>query len=466
MNRLQKFGVVLGPALATAIALAPSPQGLDTPGQRALAVLALCVVWWLTTPVALPVTSLIGMALLPVLGVLSTSEAMALFGNQAVFFVVGVFLVAAAMLSTGLSKRLALWVMQYMTRSEDLLAGAVLLMSMGLCTVVVSHAVAAIMLPIVVAVVTALDLRTDSRTAQRLVLSMAWGTILGSNLTLLASARASLALSTYLKWAEQNTAELAPIGFLEFSMGTAAPMLLMAAMAYGWLRVTLPPEGLEMGPAVEKLRAGVSELGPMSASERRTIAVIVVMVPTFVLAGPVVGLGPIALLASGALFVLKVLSWEEAERYVNWGIILLYGGAIAIGAGLDKSGAMTWMVAEALPTEGVSPLLLVAGIAFAAMLLTEFVSNAAVIVIALPAVLAIAPAAGLDPRMLTVLMSVATGLAFSMPTSTPAMAMAYGTGYLDLRRGVRLGAPFSVACLVLMLLFVNFAWPVLGLGGL
>ena len=109
----------MGPAVAAFVALVPSPEGLTLQGQRGLAILALCVIWWLLTPVALPVTSLLGMALLPLLGVLAPNEAFAFFGNQAVFFVVGVFLIAAAMLKSGLSARLALWAMRFLARSEN-----------------------------------------------------------------------------------------------------------------------------------------------------------------------------------------------------------------------------------------------------------------------------------------------------------------------------------------------------------
>ena len=85
----RNFGLFLGPAVAAAIAFGPTPEGLEVAGQRALAVVALCVVWWLFTPVALPVTALVGLGALPVLGVLEPGDAFQLFGNQAVFFVVG-----------------------------------------------------------------------------------------------------------------------------------------------------------------------------------------------------------------------------------------------------------------------------------------------------------------------------------------------------------------------------------------
>ena len=460
----QKVGLFLGPAATVAIVLAPTPDGLTVPGQRGLAVLALCVVWWLSTPVALPVTALVGLALLPLLGVLEPRVAFSLFGNQAVFFVVGVFLVASAMLRTGLSKRLALAAMRRMARSEDLLAGSVLLLSWGLCAVVVSHAVAALMLPIVLGVIQSLDLGPRSRLARRLLLSMAWGTIIGSNLTLFSSARASLALSTYTTWANE-TGAVHSLGFLEFSSATLGICLLLLPIAFVWLRIAFPNEGVALAPAIERLDGEVEQQGPFSSLELRTVGVLALLIPALVIWGPEYGLGTLALIGSALLFVLKVLEWKEAERYVNWGIVLLYGGAIAIGAGLDQSGAMAWVVDSVLP-QGSLPivvaLLVIGGLA---MLMTEFVSNAAVIALALPAVLAISPQLGLDGRMVTVLMSVACGLAFSMPTSTPAMAMAFGTGYLGLRRVVAVGSVLSLAALGILALVAWKVWPLLGLGG-
>jgi sodium-dependent dicarboxylate transporter 2/3/5 len=461
-----RVGLVLGPLLALLICLGPTPEGLTVPGQRGLAVLALCVVWWLSTPVALPVTALVGLALLPLLGVLEPSEAFSLFGNQAVFFVVGVFLLASAMLRSGLSRRAALWAMQRMARSEDSLAAAVLGLSCLLCGVVVSHAVAALMLPIVLGLVQAMDLGPRSRLARRLLLSMAWGTILGSNLTLFASARASLALSTYGAWASQSAPETAGIGFLEFSSATAMVVVLLLPIAFVWLRVAFPPQGRSLAPAVARLSEQAATLGPLSRPELKTLLVLAGMVISLIVWGPVYGLGTVALIGSAALFVLGVLSWTDAERSVNWGIILLYGGAIAIGAGLDQSGAMAWVVEGVLPEGGLPPMVMLAVIAAVAMVMTEFVSNAAVIALLLPAVLASAPVLGLDPRVVTIVMSVACGLAFSMPTSTPAMAMVFGTGYLRPRNVVATGAVLSLLALAVLMAVVAFGWPLLGLSPL
>ena len=134
MRRSTAIALVLGPWLCALIRIAPTPEGLTEPGQAALAILALCVTWWLGTPVALPVTSLVGLALLPVLGALPTAEALALFGNPAVFFVIGVFLVAAVLFQTGLSTRVTLLGLRRFSGSEDALCYAVTGLSWGLCS--------------------------------------------------------------------------------------------------------------------------------------------------------------------------------------------------------------------------------------------------------------------------------------------------------------------------------------------
>ena len=463
MKSIRSLALVLGPLLGACVLAMPTPEGLTWESQGGLAILVLCVTWWLLTPVALPVTSLLGMALLPILGVLPLGETLALFGNQAVFFVIGVFVVAAAMLQSGLSLRLALWAMRSMAKSENTLAGAVLVLSALLCLFVVSHAVAALMLPIVIGLIRALDLGPSSRTARRLVLSMAWGTIIGSNLTLLASARASLALEVYGTHVAGLGETPQPIGFLEFTAATVGICFLLLGLAWVVLRVAMPPEGLEMGPAVARLNTRVQEIGAVTQSEWKTLGVLVVMVPAIVIWGPQHGLGNVALVFAFSLFALGVLQWERARSYVNWGIVLLYGGAIAIGGGLAQSGAMEWVAQGLLPPPGTHPFYSLGVVVVLGILCTAFVANAAVIALVLPALLIAAPALGLEPRAVTVLLSVSTGMAFSLPVSTPALAMAWGTGYVRNRDGFIYGSALSLLSIPVVVIVVVFLWPHLGL---
>ncbi|MDP2305136.1 MAG: SLC13 family permease [Pseudomonadota bacterium] len=463
MTPAGRVGIVVGPALFVAVAFGPMPEVLAGPPQRALGVMALCMVWWLTSPVALPITSLLGMALLPLLGVLDKNEAVALFGNQAVFFVIAAFIIAAVTIRTGLSTRITLWALRRLARSEDVLCGAILLVATLLTAVVVSHAVAALLLPIMMETLRALGLEPGSRFARRMLLSMAWGTICGSNLTLLSSARASLAVGIYESWNTTHAVVAAPIGFFEYSSATAWIAVFTAVAGYFLLRWAHKPEGLDMAPALQRLAEKAAALGPVSLREWFTAATIGFMVVALVLFGPTYGLGTLALCAAAVLFVAQIIQWEDAENFVNWGVALLYGGAIAVAAALEKTHAIEIIVETWLPVGGLTPFAFVLIVSVAAAVLTEFVSNAAVIALFLPMCLALAPQVGLDGRALVFLLPAAAGLAYAFPMSTPAMAMVFGTGYLRTQDSLVPGVTLTLLGSVGMVGIVYWVWPLMGI---
>lgn len=462
MQSRRLMALLAGPLLAALVAYMDTPAGLTLAGQRSLAVLTLCVVWWVFTPVGLPVTSIMGLALLPLLGAMPASEAFALFGNQAVFFVIGVFLVAAVMLETGLSSRISLMCLRRLAKDENRICNGVLFVSWGLCAVVVSHAVAALMLPIVLELLRALNLGPRSNTAKRLLLSMAWGTVAGSNLTLLSSARATLSLELYGSYLADHDLPSAPIGFLEYSLGSAPVSLASVLIAAVVLRWAFPPEGLDLKPAMERLNERVKAMGPISSREMTTLAVIGAMIVCVILYGRDYGLGTVALLFSAILFSLQTLKWEDAERYVNWGVALMYGGAIAIGSALHSSGATGWLIDTLMPAGDIAPWSTLATTAVVTAGMTELVSNSAVIALLMPVILPVAEQVSLDPRVFAWAAPISAGLAFVLPTSTPALAMVFGTGHLRIRHALP-GVIITIFSLIAFLLAARFVWPLIGL---
>ena len=256
--------MILGPLLMLIIKFMPSLEGLHQQGQSALAVLVFCVIWWLFTPVALPVTSLLGLALLPLMGAVSIEDAFSLFGNQAVFFVMGVFLVASIMLQTGLSARLALIGLRRVSDSEEKLCNGVLFLSWILCSFLVSHAVAALFLPMILGLLKELQLSYNSRFAKRILLSMAWGTVCGSNLGLLSSARASLSLELYDNYREEMIQGPEPIGILDFFIGDISNIIFFCRLCRFVLQYLYPSEGVQLHKAVLSLDQQLQkeEIGP------------------------------------------------------------------------------------------------------------------------------------------------------------------------------------------------------------
>jgi solute carrier family 13 (sodium-dependent dicarboxylate transporter), member 2/3/5 len=460
--KISKFRIVSlfsGPIVCLLIMLLPTTTGLTPAGRASLATLGFCIFWWLLGAVPLPVTSLVGLALLSFLGALPTQVALSLFGSQAVFFIVGVFLIAAVMLQTGLSARMSLWGLQRFGNSENSLCITTLILSWGLCAVMVSHAVAALLLPIILGIIRSLHLNPRSKLARRLLLSMAWGTVCGSNIGLLSSARAALALELYENYRIESSGPM--IGMMEYSLASIPISIVSLILSGLLLRWLFPPEGVPLTAALEQLNSEIKQKGPLSLQEISTSVIILIMIVAMIIAGPN-QLGIVALLFSGVFFAFQLLQWEDAERYVNWGVVLLYGGAIAVGAAVHQTGAAEWLVGQVLPSHSIGPWIVLLSIASFVALSTELISNSAVIAIVLPVALAMSEQVGLSPRAIAIAVPVSAGLAFVLPTSTPAMAMVFGSGYLR-TRDTFYGVFISLLTLLLFLLVAMFWWPLLGI---
>lgn len=439
------------------------PEGLSVEGWRAILLMCGAITLWVFQPIDLAATALLGMAGIPLLGILPPGQAFELFGNQAVFFVLGVFVIAAVLMHTGLATRAALTLLSRFDRSPSLLAGAVLIASVLGCAVLVSHAVAAILFPILLEICRSLGLvHGKSRYARRLLLSMAWGTIVGSNLTFLSSVRVGLALGL-LAQHEARTAEPSGIDFL-FWVTTAIGIVAIMTVAVGLVLAYFhPAEELEMGPAVELLRRRVADMGPISYDELIALTSIAAMLAGMVFWGQQLGFGTIAILAAGLNFLSGSVPFAAAEKYVSWGIVLLFGGAVAMASAIEHTGGVEWVANHVLPQGEVHPLVLIGIVAYLCVILTEFASNSAVIAALLPVCLVLADRVGLPGKAMVFATVIPSGLAFMLPTATPAMAMVYSSGYLRSEDTVFPGLVLIHLGWVVLMLFAWLMWPAIGL---
>src|SRR5262249_8756056 len=150
-------GVGLG--LYAGTRLAPTPAGLSAEGQKVLAVFLVCLVFWVTNVIPLMVTSLLAMVLLPVTGALSAKETYGLFGNEAVFFILGAFILAATLMKCGLSTRIALAILRRFGRTPRRLLLSLFLMNALMSFFMSEHGVAAMTFPITLEIASVLRLR-------------------------------------------------------------------------------------------------------------------------------------------------------------------------------------------------------------------------------------------------------------------------------------------------------------------
>ena len=459
LDRTARYQVMGGVAVIMAILLQLSPpRGLSVDGYRSLVLFGVTVFFWISALLPIAVTALLSMVMLPLLGIMDAKKTYSMFGNEAVFFILGAFILAAAMTGTGISARLARAMLARFGKTPTSLALTVFLLSAFLSFIMSEHAVAAMMFPVVAEIATALRLeKGKSRFGKLLYLSMAWGCIIGGIATFLGGARAPLAAGL-LKEATGRQ-----FTFLEWSAAACMIVLPLLVIAFLILLRFFPPDLQDVAVGRKFLNQKRLETGKMSYDEMLTALVMVCTVTCWILLGEKTGLASIALLGAAALFTFKVVSWQKIEEYVNWGIILMYGGTIALASALEKTGAAVWIVKKGMGDHHHSPLALIAVISLVAIMVTECISHAAVVAIIMPVGMGLCKTTGIDPKVMTLCIALPAGLAYCLPMGTPATAIAYASGYLKSRDIIVSGAVVMTVSWLLFMASVVFVWPLIGL---
>lgn len=458
MRRWRVLSIVVALALCAVIVAAPTPDGLSREGQNAIAIFALAFVLWVGNALPLSVTSLFALVLLPTLRVIPASRSFALFGSPVVFFILGAFILAAAMMRSGLSTRLALAFLRRFGRSPRSLLAGVIFSGGFLAFWMPEHAVAALLFPIVLEIAVALEI-TPGRSGygRALFLALAWGAVIGGVATFLGGARNPLALGMLQDRYEES------IAFLDWMVAVAPFSIVLMGVAYLLLSRLIPLGIEDVSLARQALDHKARELGRFSRRERGVSVIVVLTIAAWILAGRNIGLASISLLAAVSLFVFDLIDWKSVEEYVNWGVILMYGGAIAIAAALHETGAARWLADVAMKhvpaLSGFWMLMIFAGVA---AFLTEAISNVAAVALLLPLCFSIAEGTGVAPASVVYAVAVPAGLAFALPMGTPPNAIAYSAGYHRLRDSVSLGALLKLIALVLVGFTLKYYWAFLG----
>ena len=444
-----------------------APQGLSTEGYRTLCLFLLCSSLWVSNLLPLSITSLLAVAGIPLLSIMEADKAYAYFGNPVVFFVLGAFILGAAVVSCGLSTRIAIWVLKRFGHTPRKLVLSVFFLCAGLSCVMSEHAVAAMMFPIAVELMHGLNLRPGrSPMAKSLFFALAWGCIAGGTLTVLGGGRGPLAIGFLEEIGPQRWGHMAPnfhtITFVDYILYGLPLVVILLAVGWAILTFALRPEIDSVEPARIRLQEKINELGKTTWREQGVGIVLLSTIAAWVLVGHTYGLENIAMLGVGALFALRLARWREIEEGVNWGIVLTYGGAICLGSAMVESGLAGWFTGQVLPVEITSPKLFLLTIGVLVVLLTEFMSNSTVIAIMMPTALSLAPAT-LDPRIVVMSVVLPSNFAFMFPAATPATAMAYSSGTFAPIEAMRLGLLLDLAGLTALAGLIFLYWPAIGL---
>ena len=470
-----KYGIlVVALIVAAVLLLGPTwvkpdqPAGVsERAGQHALAIFAICLALWGTNLIAQSSTGLLAIALLPVLGVTTARQSFAYFGNTAVFFILGVFVLATATIHTGLSKRLTLLLLQRFDRHPRLLVAGVVCSSAFLAMWMPEHAVAAMMFPIVLEIADSLGLKKlESGYAKALFLGLAWGAIIGGVATFLGGARAPLALGL-LQDSFRDAAGRAmyQVSFLEWMRASMPLVIILTAVAVVVLLRFVHWEVDDITAATRMLNERVAALGPMSPQERRLAFVGGATIVSWIVLGHRVDLSVIAVLGAVAVSALRIAEWQHIQGYVNWGVVVMYGGAIALGSALEETNAMHWVAQRILPAGGTSPTVLLLAMSALTIATSSAISNVAAVAVLLPVGYALGgqTVPAIHPLAMTYVVALSAGLAFALPISSPPNAICYASGYYSLGEVPKYGVPLTLVAWLVMMLVMLVYWPLAGI---
>lgn len=455
------FFILLSLSILAVFYLLPTPAGLTKDGQIMIGILIMAGVLWITEPIPVAVTGLFIMILQPLLGVLPASNVFSSFGNQAVFFLIGAFIIAGAVEKHGLHRRMALSFLRRFETSPRIFTFGIMLSCALLSFIMPEHGVAALFLPIIASILLAMKvIPKQSNFGKVSMLCVAYGCSIGSLGTLIGGARNPLTIS-----------ELATIGinvtFFQWMIYAMPVVLISLPIVWVLLQLSFPIEISDITLAKKEIENQVAQEGKIGRNEIKIAVILAFTIFLWVFFSHYTyfGLAGIAILGSVLLFFTGTISWKDVEQKVPWGIILLYGGAITLGVGLNETGAGAWLAQLLFVHMNGDPYLVMLGIIVITILLTNIMSNTGAVAVLLPIGLSLATEIPeVSPLLAAMLIALSGGLAFMFVIATPGNAITYSSGYFSMRDLLKAGSIANISCIGILFVIALVYWKgVLGL---
>lgn len=477
---LKVRGLVLGPLLfAITYIMLTSFTGLSAEACKVLAVAVWMVTWWITEAVHVAVTALVPMVLLPLLGVITISQATASYGNPVIYLFMGGFIIALGLEKHRLHERIALNMIRATGTSGDgIIAGFVL--ATGLISMWISNTATAIMmLPIAVSVTQLISDELGSsgvsekgyrNFATGLMLSIAYASSIGGMATIVGTPPNLVMVGLYHQHYGME------VSFVEWIRIGAPVSVCVLVLCYLVITRIAFPNRLKSIPGSSKLiRQRIAGLGAISKPEKFVLIIFTLTALSWIfrpylnalLSLVFYGDSSVAILSdtviamAGGLLMFAIptnlrkgeflLTWDDMKR-LPWGILILFGGGLCLAQSLEDSGIIQ-MVGDGITSWGDIDLwVMILALSAISMFLTELMSNVALTTIFVPVVFGIADGLGYDAKVLAIPVALAASCAFCLPISTPPNAILFASGHIRLIDMLRGGLILNVVSLGVILL--------------
>ena len=475
MNLTKRIGIILGPLTFILILLFFKPEGLSAEARAILASTAWVAIWWITEAIPIAVTALLPIVLFPLSGGLDLGTTTESFGHKYIFLYMGGFIIAIAIEKWNLHKRIALNIINIIGSDIKKIILGFMVATAFLSMWISNTATAVMMLPIGIAIIT--QLKDNPNTIENennlfgkaLMLAIAYSASIGGIATLIGTPPNLILVGVV---SNIYNYEITFLQWFMFGLPISVVLLFicwkyLTSYAFNFKQKEFPGGKTE----IKRL---LKSLGKITYEEK-IVAVVFGTTAFFWITRsllfdkliPKLDDTIIAIIFAIVLFLIpskskkqKLMTWEDAVK-LPWGVILLFGGGLAIASGFETSGLAVWIGNQMTTFAGLSTIILILLLITAINFLTEITSNTATTAMLLPVLAPMAVIVDVHPFMLMVGAAVAASCAFMLPVATPPNAVVFGSGYLRIPDMVSKGFVMNILSIIVLTLFVYFLLPML-----
>lgn len=477
ITSVRLLALALGPLVCAIIALLPPPSGLEPAAWYVVALTSWMVIWWLTEAIPLAATALIPIPLMPLLGIAESKSVAANYAHPLIFLFLGGFMMAAAMQKSGLHKRVALNVVAWAGVSAPRIIGGFMLATAFLSMWISNTATTIMMFAVGISVIQIVAAQVNDKSQVRnfgvaLMLGIAYSASIGGVGTLIGTPPNALLASVL-----QSTYSI-EIDFVTWMMFGVPFVIVMLPLTWVLLtRVLFAVKDLDTSVVGARLGADLAALGPLRRDEAMVMAVFVFAALGWIFGKPLsdwtklpITDTTVALIAALLLYALPsslrdgkfLLCWNSAKE-LPWGVLLIFGGGLAIASAFDETGLAAAIGSGMKGLQGLNVWVFVLVSCALIVVLTEVTSNTASAATFLPIMGAIAIGLGQDPRLLMIPVAVGASMAFMMPVATPPNAIVFSYEELKISDMVRAGIWLNIVAVAVCFGAVYFlSGPVFG----
>ncbi|RTZ96169.1 MAG: hypothetical protein DSY36_01180 [Candidatus Neomarinimicrobiota bacterium] len=429
-----------------------------------IALLSTCVIFFATEAVPMPaVALLIGLVQL-LFGITDSRNIVGTYAHDAVWFIAGSLALGATLVKYGLDKRVGMLVINLAGTKTRMIVIGILLGTAIPTAFVGEHAVAAMYVPIAMALYTLTNKSTPApRLGTLLMVTIAVGCMIGGPMSPTGGARNALMIGFLADYGIE-------VSFMQWvSMGIFYTACMSVVMAF-ILPLLFKPEVSDLSEAVGLLKKDLEKHGAMTGKQKLVALIMLAVVVLWIvdksvtrdILGFSLGLGGVAISGAVVYMLLGLTSWKDYEDKVSWGVIVLYAGCISLGSVFKATGASSWFADQIMSL--VAPLGLDSGVGLVILvgvigaILTNLMSAGATVAVIGPVVLDMAVTANTNPILVGVGLAIATSMAYWLVIGTPASSIVYASGMLESKDFIRMATVGWPAALIVLAIMVAVYW--------